>query len=51
VLLINNVHVHATVMGVVKRVLTAVKEPIDVGVPVQVGSSIGIALSMRDPRT
>jgi diguanylate cyclase (GGDEF)-like protein len=45
VLLIVNVHSEADVIRVVERVLTAVQEPIDVGVPVQVGASIGITLS------
>jgi len=45
VLLINHVHAEADVIKVVERVLTAVQEPIDVGVPVQVGASIGVTLS------
>ena len=40
-----NVRSQADVIGVVERVLTAVQEPIDVGVPVQVGASIGVTLS------
>ena len=45
VLLLVNVRSQADVIGVVERVLTAVQEPIDVGVPVQVGASIGVTLS------
>lgn len=45
VLLINDVRSEADVIRVVERVLTTVQEPIDVGVPVEVGASIGITLN------
>lgn len=45
ILLINDVRSPGDVMRVVERVLAAVQEPIDVGMPVQVGASIGITLS------
>lgn len=45
VLLINGVRGQEDVIKVVDRLISAIQEPIDVGTPVQVGASIGIALS------
>jgi diguanylate cyclase (GGDEF)-like protein len=44
-LLVNHVTGDADAIRVAERVLTKLKEPIDVGEPVMVGASIGIALS------
>ncbi|HEY7533763.1 MAG TPA: diguanylate cyclase, partial [Nitrospiraceae bacterium] len=44
-LLINNVNSDSDVVRVAERILAKLKEPIDVGEPVTVGASIGIALS------
>lgn len=46
-LLINNVNGESDAIRVAERILAKLKEPMEVGKPVMVGASIGVALSMN----